>query len=152
MTVTQTPALAGGPAATIIRDAGSRRTQVPSGLVTTLASPAQGGSGLAVWRMDITPGTAGPVHAYDTEQVWTVIAGQATVNLDGGPVTVGAGDTLVIPAGATRQMIADAQAGVSAISVTPAGTHAYTPAGPIQVDPHCAIPAGGDKLTPAWVV
>jgi hypothetical protein len=131
MTVTQTPALAGGPAATIIRDAGSRRTQVPSGLVTTLASPAQGGSGLAVWRMDITPGTAGPVHAYDTEQVWTVIAGQA---------------------GATRQMIADAQAGVSAISVTPAGTHAYTPAGPIQVDPHCAIPAGGDKLTPAWVV
>jgi quercetin dioxygenase-like cupin family protein len=152
MTVTQAPARAGGPAAsTVIRDADSRRTQVPSGLVTTLASPAQGGSGLVVWRMDITPGAAGPAHAYDTEQVWTVIAGQATVELDGGPVTVAAGDTLLIPAGAARQMIADPQDGVSAISVTPAGTHAYSPAGPIQVDPHCATPAG-DKLTPAWVV
>jgi quercetin dioxygenase-like cupin family protein len=135
----------------VIRAAGSRRTRVPSGLITTLASPAQGGSGLAVWRMDITPGAAGPVHAYDTEQVWTVIAGRATVELDGGPVAVAAGDTLVIPAGTARQMIADPQTGVCAISVTPAGPHAYSPAGPIQVDPHCATPAD-DKLTPAWVV
>jgi quercetin dioxygenase-like cupin family protein len=153
MTVTQNAPLAGGPAAsTLIREAESRRTQVPSGLVTTLASPAQGGAGLAVWRMDITPGAAGPVHAYDTEQVWTVVRGAATVELDGGPVTVAPGDTLVIPAGATRQMIADPRAGVSAISITPAGTRAYTPGGPVQVDPHCAAPAGGDKLIPAWVV
>jgi quercetin dioxygenase-like cupin family protein len=153
MTVTQNAASASSPTATatVIRAAESRRTQVPSGLVTTLASPAQGGTGLAVWRMDVTPGAAGPVHAYDTEQVWTVIGGAATVELDGGPVTVAPGDTLVIPAGATRQMIADPQAGVSAISITPAGTRAYSPAGPIQVDPHCALPEG-DKLVPAWVV
>ena len=135
----------------VIRSGESRRTQVPSGLVTTLASPAQGGAGLAVWRMDITPGAAGPVHAYDTEQVWTVIGGAATVELDGGAIQLAPGDTLVIPAGATRQMIADPQAGVSAISVTPAGTRAYSTAGPLQVDPHCALP-DGDKLVPAWVV
>jgi quercetin dioxygenase-like cupin family protein len=152
MTVTQNAPFAGGPAAgAVIRAAQSRQIQVPSGLVTTLASPAQGGAGLAVWRMDITPGAAGPVHAYDTEQVWTVISGQATVELDGGAVTVAPGDTLVIPAGATRQMIADPDAGVSAISITPAGTRAYSPAGSIQVDPHCATPEG-DKLIPAWVV
>lgn len=152
MTVTQNAAFASGPTASaVIRAAESRRTQAPSGLVTTLASPAQGGAGLAVWRMDITPGAAGPVHAYDTEQVWTVIGGRATVELDGGTVTVGPGDTLVIPAGATRQMTADPQAGVSAISITPAGTRAYSPAGPVQVDPHCATPEG-DKLIPAWVV
>jgi quercetin dioxygenase-like cupin family protein len=153
MTVTQNAATASGPSAVaaVIRAAGNRRTQVPSGLVTTLASPAQGGAGLAVWRMDITPGAAGPVHAYDTEQVWTVISGAATVELDGGAITVTPGDTLVIPAGAIRQMIADPQAGVSAISITPAGTRAYSPAGPIQVDPHCALP-DGDKLVPAWVV
>ena len=137
--------------AAVIRSGESRRTQVPSGLVTTLASPAQGGAGLAVWRMDITPGAAGPVHAYDTEQVWTVISGAATVELDGGAIRLAPGDTLVIPAGATRQMIADPQAGVSAISVTPGGTRAYSTAGPIQVDPHCALP-DGDKLVPAWVV
>ncbi|HMH90235.1 MAG TPA: cupin domain-containing protein [Streptosporangiaceae bacterium] len=152
MTVTQNAAFASGPtAAAVIRAEESRRTQAPSGLVTTLASPTQGGAGLAVWRMDITPGAAGPVHAYDTEQVWTVISGAATVELDGGAVTVAPGDTLVIPAGATRQMIADPQAGVSAISITPAGTRAYTPGGPVQVDPHCALPEG-DKLIPAWVV
>jgi quercetin dioxygenase-like cupin family protein len=152
MTVTQNASSATGPAATaVIRAAENRRTQAPSGLVTTLASPAQGGAGLAVWRMDITPGAAGPVHAYDTEQVWTVITGAATVQLDGGAVTLTPGDTLVIPAGATRQMIADPQAGVSAISITPAGTRAYTPGGPVQVDPHCALPEG-DKLIPAWVV
>ena len=152
MTVTQNAAFASGPTASaVIRAAQSRRTQVPSGLVTTLASPAQGGAGLAVWRMDITPGAAGPVHAYDTEQVWTVIGGAATVELDGGAIKLAPGDTLVIPAGATRQMIADPQAGVSAISVTPAGTRAYSTAGPIQVDPHCALP-DGDKLVPAWVV
>jgi quercetin dioxygenase-like cupin family protein len=153
MTVTQNAARAGGPAAsTLIRAAESRRTQVPSGQVTTLASPGQGGAGLAVWRMDVTPGAAGPLHAYDTEQVWTVIGGAATVHLDGGAVTVAPGDTLVIPAGAARQMIADPQAGVSAISVTPAGTRAYTPDGPVAVDPHCAAPAAGGKLIPAWVV
>ena len=162
MTVTQNAAFASGPAASgpadrgpaasaVIRAADCRRTQVPSGLVTTLASPAQGGAGLAVWRMDITPGAAGPVHAYDTEQVWTVISGAATVQLDNGAVTVTPGDTLVIPADATRQMIADPRAGVSAISITPAGTRAYTPGGPVQVDPHCALPEG-DKLIPAWVV
>ena len=157
MTVTQNAAFAGGapasgPAASaVIRAADSRRTQVPSGLVTTLASAAQGGSGVAVWRMDITPGAAGPVHAYDTEQVWTVIGGRATVELEGGAVTVAPGDTLVIRAGATRQMIADPGAGVSAISITPAGTRASSPAGPVQVDPHCAT-SEGDKLIPAWVV
>jgi quercetin dioxygenase-like cupin family protein len=152
MTVTQNAPFAGGPAASaVIRAAQSRRVQAPSGLITTLASPAQGGAGLAVWRMDITPGAAGPVHAYDTEQVWTVISGRATVELDGGAVAVAQGDTLVIPAGATRQMIADPDAGVSAISITPAGTRAYTPGGPVQVDPHCAT-AEGDKLIPAWVV
>jgi hypothetical protein len=57
----------------------------------------------------------------------------------------------VIAAGATRQMIADPQAGVSAVSITPAGARASSPAAPVPVDPHCAVP-DGDKLIPAWVV
>ena len=152
MTVTPNADVARGPdVSAVIRAADSRRTQVPSGLVTTLASAAQGGSGVAVWRMDIPPGAAGPVPAYAPEPVWTGIGGRATVELEGGAVTVAPGDTLVIRAGATRQMIADPGAGVSAISITPAGTRAYSLAGPIQVDPHCATPEGG-KLIPAWVM
>src|ERR1700735_2651774 len=120
MTVTQNAAFDSGPAdsgpadsgpaaSAVIRAADCRRTQVPSGLVTTLASPAQGGAGLAVWRMDITPGAAGPVHAYDTKQGWAVIGGRGTVERDGGAVTVEPGDTLArVPAGV--MLIADTPA------------------------------------------
>ena len=80
----------------LIRHADSRRTETPNALMTTLASPTQGGAGHSVWRVDMRPGQAGPLHAIDTEQVWTVLDGSATVELDGEAHTVGPGDTLVV--------------------------------------------------------
>jgi quercetin dioxygenase-like cupin family protein len=118
--------------------------------MTTLASPAQGGAGHAVWRIDMRPGQAGPRHAIDTEQVWTVLDGGATVELDGEVLTVGPGDTLIMPADAPRRVTADPVAGFAAIAVAPPGTRAYTPDGS-HVSPACAVP-DGDKLVPAWVV
>ena len=61
----------------VIRHADSRRTETPNAVMTTLASPSQGGAGQAVWRVDMRPGQAGPRHVIDTEQVWTVLAGCA---------------------------------------------------------------------------
>ena len=60
----------------------------------------------AVWRVDMRPGQTGPLHAIDTEQVWTVLAGGATVELDGEVVTVEPGDTVVMPADAPRRVTA----------------------------------------------
>ena len=133
----------------VIRRAETRRTETPNAVMTTLASPIQGGAGQAVWRVDMRPGQAGPLHAIDTEQVWTVLDGGATVELDGQALTVGPGDTLILPADAPRRVSADPEAGLAAIAVAPAGTRAYTLDG-TRVAPGCAVP-DGDKLVPAWV-
>ena len=133
----------------VIRRAETRRIETPNAVMTTLASPTQGGAGQAVWRVDMRPGQAGPLHAIDTEQVWTVLDGGATVELDGQALTVGPGDTLILPADAPRRVSADPVAGFAAIAVAPAGTRAYTLDG-TRVAPGCAVP-DGDKLIPAWV-
>ena len=134
----------------VIRRAETRRTETPNAVMTTLASPIQGGAGQAVWRVDMRPGQAGPLHAIDPEQVWTVLDGGATVELDGQALTLGPGDTLILPADAPRRVSADPAAGFAAIAVAPAGTRAYTLDG-TRVAPGCAVP-DGDKLVPAWVV
>jgi quercetin dioxygenase-like cupin family protein len=133
----------------VIRHAESRRTETPNAVMTTLASPTQGGAGQAVWRVDMRPGQSGPLHAIDTEQVWTVLDGGASVELDGQVLTVAPGDTLILPADAPRRITADPQAGLAAIAAAPAGTRAYTLDGTI-VGAGCAVP-DGDKLIPAWV-
>ena len=134
----------------VIRHAESRRTETPNAVMTTLASPTQGGAGQAVWRVDMRPGQQGPPHAIDTEQVWTVLAGGATVELDGEMIDIEPGDTVVIPADVPRRVNADPAAGFAAIVVAPAGTRAYT-LDDTRVSPECAVP-DGDKLVPAWVV
>ena len=96
----------------VIRNAESRRTETPNAVMTTLASPTQGGAGQAVWRVDMRPGQSGPLHAIDTEQVWTV-----------------------------RRVSADPLAGFAAIAVAPAGTRAYTLDG-TKVAPGYAVPDG----------
>jgi quercetin dioxygenase-like cupin family protein len=134
----------------VIRHADSRRTETPNAVMTTLASPTQGGAGHSVWRVDMRPGQSGPLHAIDTEQVWTVLDGGTTVELNVRAHAVGPGDTMVMPADAPRRVSADPAAGFAAIVVAPPGTRAY-PLDGTRVSPTCAVP-DGDKLVPAWVV
>jgi quercetin dioxygenase-like cupin family protein len=135
---------------TVIRHAESRRTQTPNALMTTLASPAQGGSAQVVWRVDMQPGQVGPRHGIDTEQVWTVLEGGASIDIGGLPLSIGPGDTVVIPADVPRQIRADAMTGFAAIVVAPAGTRAYRVGDASDAAEH-AVP-DSDKLVPAWVV
>src|SRR5260370_6498573 len=95
----------------LIRHPDSRRTETPNAVMTTLASPTQGGAGHAVWRVDMRAGQSGPLHAIDTEQVWTVLDGGATVELDGQVLTLGPGYTPVLPADAPRRGSPDPPAG-----------------------------------------
>jgi quercetin dioxygenase-like cupin family protein len=134
----------------VVRRAESRRTETPNAVMTTLASPTQGGAGQSVWRVDMRPGQAGPRHAIGAEQIWTVLDGGAAVDLDGQVLTVGSGDTLILPADAPRRVSADSATGFAAIVAAPAGSRAYVLDG-TRVAPGCAVP-DGDKLVPAWVV
>jgi quercetin dioxygenase-like cupin family protein len=132
----------------VIRAAESRRTETPNAVMTTLASPTQGGSRHAVWRVDMAPGAVGPVHAFDADQIWTVLGGGARIDLDGETVTVGSGDTVIMPADARRQVFADTDDGFAAIVCAPASARVYR-------DPSAAVPAvaalEGDKILPNWI-
>src|SRR5258708_13290107 len=119
--------IVGGSRMPVIRPAASGRTETPNAVMTTLASPTQGGAGHAVWRVDMRPGQAGPLHAIDTEQVWTVLDGGATVELDGQELTVSPGDTLVLPADAPRRARADPAAGFPALAAPPPTTPPHPP-------------------------
>lgn len=135
---------------TLIRNAERRRTETPNGAMTTLATPTQGGTeGIAVWHVDMLPGKTGPLHAFDTEQVWTFLDGAATIDLDGRKVAAAPGDTVVLPADAPRQMTAG-DAGFTAVVAAHAGCLVYDPDQVVD-DSKCAIaPQGDERLVPPW--
>lgn len=111
----------------------ARRTETPNALMTTLASPTLGAAReLALWRVHMDAGAAGPEHTFDAEQVWTVVTGAARVTVDGAEAALVAGDTIVLPAGATRRIAADGPfealvTGRAGARVTAAGHDAVTP-------------------------
>lgn len=121
----------------VIRNADARRTTTPNATMTTYASPTQGGSGLAVWRVDMAPGATGPEHSFDVDQVWTVLGGSADIDLDGTRHTVAEGDTVTMPARAPRRVHADPEHGFAAFVAAPAGARATVP--------------GGEPVLPAWI-
>ena len=51
-------------------------------------------------------GAQGPRHVFDSEQIWTVLEGELAAVVAGEKSEVHAGDTIVLPAGAERQLSA----------------------------------------------
>jgi quercetin dioxygenase-like cupin family protein len=91
----------------VIRRAEARRTQTPNAVMTTLASPTQGGSeALSMWQVEMDAGQQGPAHVFATEQLWTVVEGAVAISLADDRLELFAGDTVVLPAGAVRQVTA----------------------------------------------
>lgn len=136
---------------TLIRNADGRRTETPNGTMTTFATPTQGGTaGLAVWRVDMAPGRTGPLHAFDTEQVWTFLDGTATIDLDGRRLEAGPGDTVVMPADAPRRIASRPDAGFTAVVAAHADCLVYDPEAVVD-DAKCEIaPQGDERLVPPW--
>jgi quercetin dioxygenase-like cupin family protein len=122
----------------LIPQSETRRTETPNAVMTTLASPTQGGAEHSVWRVEMAPGASGPAHAFDAQQVWTAVAGAATVELDGEALAVAAGDTLVLPSQAPRRIVADSAAGFTAIV---AGSSAG----------RATLTDGTDRGIPPWI-
>lgn len=120
--------------ATVIRAADARQTQTPNATMTTLASPTLSGpTPISLWRVAIGAGHQGPLHVFDSEQIWTLVAGGASFTVDGTQFDLAAGDTIQIAGGTERQMIAvtDAELLVCGLSnatvTTPASTEPVTP-------------------------
>ncbi|MGH3465705.1 MAG: cupin domain-containing protein [Kribbellaceae bacterium] len=91
----------------VVPETENRRTETPNGVMTTLASPTQGQTeSLSLWRVAMNPHAQGPHHVFDTEQIWTVLAGDAKLLIDEDTVALSAGDTVILPAGTPRQFTA----------------------------------------------
>ncbi|WP_169945049.1 cupin domain-containing protein [Microbispora sp. H11081] len=116
----------------VIRHAQCRRSETPAGVMTTFASPTLGGASRAVWRVDATPGMSGPLHDFDAEQIWTFLAGSATVELGGETFAVATGDTVVMPPSTPRRVTAGDGAGFTAVVTAPAGAKAVLPDGTVH--------------------
>ena len=122
----------------VIRHTDARRTTTPNATMTTFASPTQGGTCLALWRVDMAPGAVGPEHSFDVEQVWTVLDGRAEIELDGARHAVTPGDTVAMAASAPRRVHADPEHGFSAVVAAPGGARA-------------SVPGGGEPVLPPWI-
>ncbi|WP_328957021.1 cupin domain-containing protein [Kitasatospora purpeofusca] len=121
----------------VIRSTDARRTETPNAVMTTYASPTQGGTGLALWRVEMQAAGSGPRHAMDTEQVWTFLTGTAVVDLDGEELALAAGDILVLPADLPRVM--RSENGFTAVVASPTPSMAVNP-------------ETGDRVAPPWIV
>ncbi|WP_019630340.1 cupin domain-containing protein [Actinomadura atramentaria] len=130
----------------VIRRADARRTETPGGVMTTLASPAQGGADVAVWHTAAPAGSRGPRHTFDSAQVWTFLTGDATIDLDGETLSLAEGDTAVLPADLPRQVVAGS-AGFTAVVAGPAGMQVY------DAVTDCDLARElGERATPPWIV
>ncbi len=84
-----------------------RRSETPAGVMTTLASPTVGATaGLSMWEVRMTAGASGPLHVFDSDQIWTVLDGELSVAVADQREAIGSGDTVVIPADLERQIFA----------------------------------------------
>jgi len=91
----------------VIRAAQRRRSETPAGVMTTNASPTLGPTtGLSMWEVEMTEGASGPLHVFDSEQIWTVLDGELSVAIAGETETLSSGDTVVMPEGVERQVAA----------------------------------------------
>jgi quercetin dioxygenase-like cupin family protein len=86
----------------------TRRIETPNAVMTTLASPTLGRTtDLSLWTVEMNAGSSGPLHRFDSEQLWTVLDGELRVELEGEEVRLVSGDTIVLPAAVERQIHAE---------------------------------------------
>lgn len=111
----------------LIEAAATRVHETPNATMTTYAAPSLGSSELAVWRVEMKPGSGGPPYSADHEQVWVVLEGEATITLDGEALRARPGDAVVLPATAKR--VIEAPAGLIALVATAAGCAVSTDQG-----------------------
>ncbi|MFF4378817.1 cupin domain-containing protein [Kitasatospora sp. NPDC001547] len=133
----------------VIRRTDARRTATPNGVMTTYASPTQGSTALAVWHVDMAADARGPLHAMDTEQVWTLLTGTARVDLAGEAFALAAGDTVVLPADAARQIATDT--GFTAVVASPSPAYAYNPDARTPEGACALAPRDDQRVLPPWI-
>ena len=103
---------------------------------TSLATPSRGSQETSVWRVDIAPGTPATPHSLTREEVFVVLDGEATVEIDGVGDVAGPGDAIVVPAGVEFALANDGDQPLRLLCCLPVGGQGRI--------------ADGDPFTPPW--
>ncbi|MER5476651.1 cupin domain-containing protein [Streptomyces sp. NPDC002734] len=121
---------------TVIDETEQRTTRTGAGAMFALAAPSQGSKELSTWRVELGEGAATPVHLIDREQVWMPLSGEFQVEVEGAVERAKAGQAVLLPAGAVRQVTA-VGGPAQALVAMPAGGRAM-------------LPGGEDKIALPW--
>jgi quercetin dioxygenase-like cupin family protein len=101
-----------------------RSHETPNAVMRTYASARLTGTELALWRVELPPGAAGPVHSVDVEQVVLMLEGEVAVEADGTTTMLGEDASAVLPAGVSRRITNAATSRAVAIMCCRSGARA----------------------------
>ena len=107
----------------------------PGSRFTQLASPSRGSTQTSVWHVDIQPGSPSAPHQVTAEEIFIVLAGEATVALADVITTATVGDAIVVPANTDFALGNGGSAPLRLICVLPVGGQACTPDGAVFTPP-----------------
>ncbi|GAB7030418.1 cupin domain-containing protein [Streptomyces sp. NPDC021749] len=111
-------------------------TATPAAVMTGLAAPSRGSAELSTWQVRMEPGSAGPEHVIDREQVWMLTAGSIEVTAGGRTETVATGQTVVVPAGVVRQFRTGEEPAEALVAMSASG--------------RATVPGGGESRALPW--
>ena len=121
----------------VVREADLEFIETPGANATVgVAVPSRGAEDVSVIRQRQQPGGGNPAHFHDREEVMLVTRGAVSVTLDGETVTLGAGDTLIIPSQTAHQLSNAGDTEAEWLLVAPAGVGFFR--------------EDGERADPAW--
>jgi quercetin dioxygenase-like cupin family protein len=122
----------------LIKASAAPAFELPGLKVVGLAAPSRGAAETCVWQITVPPGTSGPPHTLDREEIFVGLSGEARVALDGADHVVANGDALVVPSGHPFALSNPGPEPFTALVVLPVGGRAAFP--------------GGDRFSPPWTI
>ncbi|MFI9649570.1 cupin domain-containing protein [Streptomyces sp. NPDC052040] len=88
----------------VVSESEQRTTKTPAASMFGLAGPSQGSAEISTWRVDLPADASTPLHIIDREQVWMPLSGAFEVEVNGTVEQAKAGQAVIVPAGAKRQL------------------------------------------------
>jgi quercetin dioxygenase-like cupin family protein len=118
----------------LITLAGARTIDTPAASMRTYASPsADCTADVSVWRTEMQPDSAGPVHVIDTDHVVVVIDGLLRAVVGGVKIVASAGDCVILPRGEERQLAAGPSGLTTLTAAQPGSTARAGDADPVRL-------------------
>jgi len=106
-----------------------KKFEIMGNHMTGLATASRGATEIAVWRGITDPGAGTPPHTHDHEEVLVVLAGSATLTIDGQELSLGPGDTAIAPARVRHRFVNTGSGPLDVLAAMPLGTRTFLPDG-----------------------